>query len=204
MQNFLNEGKGLLIFGKNGFYDKNGKKTFSNYLSELGSFSINELNNKGNIAERHTIQYSSVLGRNIAVDNDLLILNQFLPLTAEDIGKDNIRLGKYFLDNDNEKQTVNSGIVLSEKNNGRIVWFGFQLSQISGNKAQENTVEKLIFNSIEWLSPNPFLMLKPLPGKYNLPVIISNIITDTKSISITSLEQYSSNNINANFFIECK
>ena len=202
LQKFLNEGKGLLIFGKIGFYDKDGKKTFSNYLSELGSFTISKLNTKGNIAERHTIQYSSVLGRNIAADNDLLILNQFPPLAAEVTGKDNTRLGKYFLDSDNEKQTVNSGIVLSEKYNGRIVWFGFQLSQIIGNKTQENTVEKLIFNSIEWLSPNPFFMIKPLPGKYNVPVIISNIITDTKSISITSLEQYYSNNVNANFFID--
>jgi len=199
---FLTEGKGLLIFGKIGFYDKEGKKTFSNYLSELGSSTISELNTKGKIAERHTIQYSSVLGRNIAADNDLLILNQFPPLAAEVTGKDNTRLGKYFLDSDNEKQTVNSGIILSEKYNGRIVWFGFQLSQIIGNKTQENTVEKLIFNSIEWLSPNPFLMLKPLPGKYNIPVIISNIITDTKSISITSLEKYYSNNVNANFFID--
>jgi hypothetical protein len=202
LQNFLNEGKGLLIFGKIGLYDKNGKKTYSNYLSELGGFSINELHTKGKIAERHTIQYSSVLGRNIPVDNDLLILNQFPPLAAEVIGKDNILLGKYDLDSDNEKQTVKSGIVLSEKYNGRIVWFGFQLSQIIGNKNQENTFEKLIFNSIEWLSPNPFLMLKPLPGKYKVPVIISNIITDTKSISISSLEQYYSNNVNVNFFID--
>ncbi len=204
LQNFLNEGKGLLIFGKIGLYDKNGKETYSKYLSELGGFSVNEFNTKGKIAERHTIQYSSVLGRNIAVDNDLLILNQFPPLAIKLIRKDVIQLGKYVLDMDNEKQTVNSGIVLSERNRGRIVWFGFQLSQIIGDKTQENTVEKLIFNSIEWLSATPFLMLKPLPGKYNVPVIITNIITDTKSISITSLEQYYSNNVNANFFIDAK
>jgi len=201
LQNFLNEGKGLLIFGKIGLYDKNGQKTYSNYLSELGGFSINELT-KGKIAERHTIQYSSVLGRNITTDNDLLIINQFQPLAAEVTDKDIIQLGKYVFDSDNEKQTANSGIILSTRNNGRIVWFGFQLSQIIGDKSQENTVEKLIFNSIEWLSPNPFLMLKTLPGKYNVPVLISNIITDTKSISITSLEQYYSNNVNANFFID--
>jgi len=204
LQNFLNEGKGLLILGKIGLYDKNGKKTYSNYLRELGSFTIKELNTKGKIAERHSIQFSSVLGRNIAVDNDLLILNQFQPLASEVIGKDIIQLGKYVSDSDNAKQTANSGIILSERNNGRIVWFGFQLSQIIGDKSQENIVEKLIFNSIEWLSPTPFLMLKSLPGKYNVPVIISNIITDTKSISITSLEQYYLNNVNANFFIDAK
>jgi hypothetical protein len=202
LQNFLNDGKGLLILGKIGVYNKDGKKTFSDYLSELSGFSISDLNTKGKIAERHTIQYSSVLGRNIAADKDLLILNQFPPLAAVVTGKDNIMLGKYVLDSDNEKQYVNSGIVLSEKYNGRIVWFGFQLSQIIGDKTQKNTVEKLILNSIEWLSPNPFLMLKPLPGKYTVPVIIFNIITDTKSISITSLEKYYSNNVNVNFFID--
>jgi hypothetical protein len=202
LQNFLSEGKGLLIFGKIGLYDKDGTRTFSNYLTELGSFRISELDTRGEIAERHSIQYSSVLGRSITADSDLLIINQFKPLAAEVFGKGNVLLGKYVFDNDNEKQTVNSGVVLSEKNNGRIVWFGFQLSQIIGNKSQENTVEKLIFNSIEWLSPNPFLMLKPLPDKYNVPVIISNIITNTKSISITSLEKYYSSNVNANFFID--
>jgi hypothetical protein len=202
LQNFLNEGKGLLILGKIGLYDKYGKKTYSNYLSELGGFSVNELNINGKIAERHTIQYSSVLGRDIVADNDFLILNQFQPLAVDVTDQDIIQLGKYVLDSDNEKQTTNSGIVLSERNNGRIVWFGFQLSQIIGDKSQENTVEKLIFNSIEWISPTPFLMLKPLPGKYNVPVIISNIITDTKSVSINSLEQYYLNNVNANFFID--
>jgi len=202
LQNFLSEGKGLLIFGKIGFYDKDGTRTFSNYLTELGGFSISDLDTRGEIAERHTLQYSSVLGRGITADSDLLIINQFKPLAAEVFGKGNVLLGKYVFGNDNKKQTVNSGLVLSEKYNGRIVWFGFQLSQIIGNKSQENTVEKLIFNSIEWLSPNPFLMLKPLPAKYKVPVIISNIITNTKSISITSLEKYYSSNVNANFFID--
>jgi len=202
LQKFINQGKGLLIFGKIGDYDKDGRKTFSSYLSELAGFSIKELNTKGQIAERHTIQYSSLLGRNIAADNDLLILNQFKPLAADVVGRDNIQLGKYVLDSDNEEETVNSGIVLSEKYNGRIVWFGFQLSQIIGNKKQEHTVEDLIFNSIGWLSPNPFLMLKALPGKYTVPVIIFNIINDTKSISISSLEKYYSNNVYLNFFID--
>ncbi len=202
LQNFLNQGKGLLIFGKIGLYDKDGRKIYSNYLSELSGFIVNELNTKDKIVERHTIQYSSVLGRNIALGNDLLILNQFQPLAADVTNKDINQLGKYVLDIENEKQIAYSGIILSERNNGRIVWFGFQLSQIIGDNLQEKTVEKLIFNSIEWISPTPFLMLKPLPGKYNVPVIISNIITDTKLISITSLEQYYSNNVKANFFID--
>ena len=202
LQNFLNQGKGLLIFGKIGLYDKDGRKIYSNYLSELSGFIVNELNTKDKIVERHTIQYSSVLGRNIALGNDLLILNQFQPLAADVTDKDINQLGKYVLDIENEKQIAYSGIILSERNNGRIVWFGFQLSQIIGDNLQEKTVEKLIFNSIEWISSTPFLMLKTLPGKYNVPVLISNIITDTKSISITSLEQYYSNNVKANFFID--
>ena len=202
LQNFLNQGKGLLIFGKIGLYDKDGRKIYSNYLSELSGLIVNELNTKDKIVERHTIQYSSVLGRNIALGNDLLILNQFQPLAADVTDKDINQLGKYVLDIENEKQIAYSGIILSERNNGRIVWFGFQLSQIIGDNLQEKTVEKLIFNSIEWISSTPFLMLKTLPGKYNVPVLISNIITDTKSISITSLEQYYSNNVKANFFID--
>ena len=202
LQKFLGQGKGLLIFGKIGVYDKDGKKTFSNYLSELSGFSICEFKTKGKIAERHTIQYSSLLGRNIAADDELLILNQFTPLAADIVGKDNILSGRYVLDIENENQSVKSGIVLSEKSNGRIVWFGFQLSQIIGNKTQEDIVENLIFNSIDWLSPNPFFMLKPFPGKYTVPVVIFNIITDTKSISNSSLEKYHSNNVNVNFFID--
>lgn len=202
LQKFINQGKGLLIFGKIGVYDEDGRKTFYSYLSELAGFSISELNTKDKIAERHSIQYSSLLGRNIPADNDLLILNQFIPLAADVVDKDNTQLGQYVLDIDNEKQTVKSGIVLSEKYNGRIVWFGFQLSQIVGNKTQESTIENLIFNSIEWLSPNPFFMLKTLPGEYTVPVIIFNIVDDTKSLSVSSLEKYYLNNVNLNFFID--
>jgi hypothetical protein len=202
LQEFLDDGKGLLIFGKIGLYDEKGRKNVTGFLKKSGGFKIKEVDTKDEIAERHTLPASSAICRNINSVNSLLILNQYKPLVAETASKDIEVIGEYLFDKGNDKQYTNSGIVLSERNNGRIVWFGFQLSQILSDRSQEVIVEKLIFNSIVLLSPTPILMFGISPKQKTVPVIISNFIFDAKSISSETLEQLYLNDIRANFFID--
>lgn len=202
LQEFLNDGNGLLIFGKTGIYNEEGEKNFAGFLQNSAGFNIKEINTKGEIAEGHSLPTSSVICRNIKFDKNLIILNQYKPLVVESESKDVKPIGEYVFNEKNKKQFTNSGIALSEKNNGRIVWFGFQLSQILGDKSQEKIIEKLIFNSIEWLSTTPILMFNAFPKENTIPVIISNNISDVTSVSTETLEQFYLKDIRANFFID--
>jgi hypothetical protein len=204
LQSFLNEGKGLLILGKTGTYDGEGKKISVDFIQESVGFSYKELNTVKEISERHTLWSSSVICRNLKDIEDILILNHYQPLVVEEMNKRTKPVGEYILENDNYGEAENCGIMLSERNNGRVVWFGFQLSQILADRSQKNVVEKLIFNSIEWLSPVPIVMVRPCPDNFEVPIVISNIITDEEAISIEFLEQYYSNDIYANFFLDDK
>jgi len=164
LREFLSDGKGLLIFGKIGTSDAEGRETFSNYLTELSNLSIRDLNTAGKTAEHHTIKKSSLLGRNITGDYDLLILNKFQPLAASVNGENVIQTGKYVLDSKNKNRTESTGIILSEQKSGRIAWFGFQFSQIIGNETQENTVEKAYFQLNRMAFTQSISIAQTLPG----------------------------------------
>ena len=202
LKEFLANGKGLFILGNFGTHDKEGEKNITDFLLENTGFSYKFLDIQNKIAERHTLPITSPICRNLIPGTELLIMNQYQPLAVNNVGNKVKPLGEYLLQSDDKNEMTNSGIVLSERNKGRIIWFGFQLSQIIGDKSQQLVVEKLIYNTIDWLSNKPILMLTPWPENYQIPVLIINEITDIKALSNESLEQYYSNEISSNFFFD--
>lgn len=196
---FLDSGKGLLIFGKIGEYDTNGKRKYENFLQRNANFIYTELYTQQKISERHSIS-SSVLSRKLNVGTDLLILNNYNPLAVFSTSGNVNHTGEYILHDDKISSKEYSGIVQSDENPGRIIWFGFQLSQILGDKAQEKTVKQLIFNSVEWLSPLPVLLLKQWPENFTIPVVISAIVKDSKTISSDLVEEFLAKQLKVNFF----
>ncbi len=190
---FINEGKGLLIFGKMGTYDVNGKKNRENFISSLCGFSAYALNSNGRIAESVSINDDSFLANGIPFGSSLTVMNRFTPLFAK---------GGKFLSQAEYQPDKKSAVVSVEKNNGRIVWFGFQLSQISGDKSKEKIVEKIIFNSIEWLSGKPVFQLAQWQVKNKTPVLISNLIVDLNKVSKDVLNELYELNLKSNFFID--
>ncbi len=193
---FVNEGKGLIILGEIGSYNEDGKKSKGNFINDLCGFLYYQLETQGEIAERHTITANSFLSRGIPFSAEITIINRFAPLYAR-VKNDEQKLGKYILKNENDNEK--SGIVAVSKGKGRVVWFGFSLSQIS---AEDDIVEKIIFNSIEWLSDKPFLQLAPMFRGDKVPVVISNLIKDPNQISDELLNELYSDSIKSNFFIE--
>jgi hypothetical protein len=202
LNDFLHSGKGLLVFGKLGTYNQNRTRNKSDFLLKNSGFSYKELNTGDNISEFHTLNISSVIGRGFNYDDELQILNQYPPLVTENIGKNVKTCGQYILNDDIEKNGIKSSIVFSEKSNGRIAWIGFQLSQIGSTMTEGSIIEKLIFNSIEWISQTPVVMLNPLPENFNFPVLFTNIITDDNSISPEIIERFESADTRMNFFLE--
>lgn len=200
--NFLNSGKGLFVIGKLGEYNELGRKSDSKFLLNYAGFGYTDLVINNKISAVHTLNSPSVICKGLKYDNGLLILNSSAPLVAESISSNVKSIGYYNLNESSTRNENGSGIVFSEKGNGKVVWFGFRLSQIGNKKSAGSIVEKLIFNSIEWLSQIPVVMIKLWPGNYKLPVLFVNTLIDKKLFSPEALGKFKIENSQSNFFID--
>lgn len=201
LKRFLNSGKGLLVCGKLGEYDTDGRRRKEGFLSNAGGFNYEDLETGNNISQVHSLNISSVLCKGLKYDDDLLILNNYKPLVVKTISEKINSVGEFILKQKSSDKENNPGIIYSE-DKGKIVWCGFQLSQVGSEISRGSTFERLLFNSIEWLSQKPFVMLKTWPGHFEFPVLITNTIIDTKIITRDALKQYKTAGIKENFFIE--
>ncbi len=201
LKRFLNSGKGLLVCGKLGEYDTDGRRRKEGFLSNAGGFNYEDLETGNNISQVHSLNISSVLCKGLKYDDDLLILNNYKPLVVKTISEKINSVGEFILKQKSSDKENNPGIIYSE-DKGKIVWCGFQLSQVGSEISRGSTFERLLFNSIEWLSQKPVVMLKTWPGHFEFPVLITNTIIDTKIITRDALKQYKTAGIKENFFIE--
>ena len=200
---FLNDGKGLLIFGKFDVYDSEGNKKYIHPFQEIAGFGFSDLNTEDKIAEQIKLS-SSVININLSGEDEFLVLNRFNPLVANYLDKNCKVIGNYSFPDDKSETEKNPAVIMLEKNNGRILWFGMQLSQILGDKEEDAVVEKLIFNSINWLSQYPVLAITKWPKNYTVPVIISSVLNNPKSISENLFNQILPRENKINFFINIK
>jgi len=202
LNEFLKNGKGILVFGQLGLYTENGSKSNSNFLLNNGGFGVENLIIGDEISESIKLNTSNVICRNVNFDDNLLVMNQYAPLVANVIDKSVKSCGIYGVNEIHEKEKNKSGIVFSEKNNSKVVWFGFQYSQIGSSNKRGSVLEKIIFNSIEWLSQKPVVMLNRWPAEYKLPVLLNCVLANKSSVTSQNLDQLQSADVLINFFLE--
>ncbi len=61
---------------------------------------------------------------------------------------------------------------------GRLLWFGFQLSQISVDDDGKEALQKVIFNSIEWLAGKPIAWINHWPSNFNSATVFTSMINN--------------------------
>jgi hypothetical protein len=126
------------------------------------------------------INKTNILGRSSSSPN-LLILNQ-LPIYYNVAQLESSSVLASFNENKTEPatNTVYPCITSVEKGNGRIIWFGFQLSQISSSESEINPLNELIFNSINWLAKKPAVWVTQFPNNYNSVSLFTYKVEDIK------------------------
>ena len=180
LKEFLDLGGGVLILGKLGEFDEVGRRVKTDILSEISGIKANVMQNQSNTAYKLKINKSNILVKSSSSPN-LLILNQF-PIYYDEalLESSSVLASVNETKNESASSTVYPCITSVEKGNGRIIWFGFQLSQISANANETIPLSELIFNSINWLAKKPEVWINRFPDKYNSLSIFTFIVDDTK------------------------
>ena len=204
IQDFLKVGNGLFILGKLGVQDDDGNHRRNDLLQSLGGFHVSEFLDRDVYAKNHTLYANNFLTHNLQINSRLIVLNKYPLLYAEYNSGKIMKLGEYLNEDISyEDHLVNkSGIVRIEKDNGRLLWFGFQLSQISVDDDTE-ALQKIIFNSIEWLAGKPIAWVNQWYDELKFAAAFTSIIENPADISTDMLAPFafSSQVINNNIFI---
>jgi hypothetical protein len=136
------------------------------------------------------------------MDLEYLILNNFNPLYANEIPLNANPLGNYLLDHYKEDRVSNfKGAVAIEKEKGKVLWFGFQLAQISLDRENRSFFDQIIINAINWLAGNPLIWVNRFPKFYSSATLFSVWINNINTTLNKELPIYKKLNVPLNFFI---
>ncbi len=183
LQDFLKEGKGLFILGKLGLQDDYGNIRREDLLQSLTGLKVYEFLNRNTIAKNHILYANNFLTHSLQINTSLVVLNNFQLLYTVNTSGKIIDLGGYILEDNSEDHLLDkSGIVKIENEKGRILWFGFQLSQIPVDDKTE-VLQKLIFNSIKWLAAKPTIWINPWPSDFNSATAFTSMINNPKGVT---------------------
>jgi hypothetical protein len=202
LKEFLDLGGGVLILGRLGEFNEMGKEKETDFLYEISGIKANEMQNQSTTAWKLNINKTNILGRSSSSPN-LLILNQ-LPIYFNVAQLESSSVLASFNENKTEPATniVYPCITSVEKGNGRIIWFGFQLSQISSSESEINPLNELIFNSINWLAKKPAVWVNQFPHNYNSVSLFTFKVEDIKLFTEQILPILKARQITSVFLIQ--
>jgi hypothetical protein len=205
LQDFLNEGKGLFILGKLGVKDDNGNYRQLDGLQSLAGIQVNEFLDRNTIAKNHALYANNFLSHNVQSNSSLIVMNNFPLLYTENALSKIIKLGEYISKDNSEDHLIDkAGIVKFENEKGRLLWFGFQLSQISVSGDEREVLQKLIFNSIEWLAGKPIVWINSWPFNFNSATVFTSMIRNPNEFTFEMSAPFAIQSIviRTNFFLK--
>jgi len=178
LQDFLEEGKGLFILGRLGVQDDYGNNRLKDLLQSLGGFKVNEFLDRNVIAKNHILYANNFLTHNLQINTSLTVMNNFPLLYIENTSGKIRQFGEYVTEDGSYDDHLlrKSGIAMIENGKGKILWFGFQLSQISVDDEAE--LPKIIFNGIDWLAAKPIAWLNPWYLNFNSATVITGNLSE--------------------------
>jgi len=203
LQDFLEEGKGLFILGKLGVQNFDGETRLKDLLQSLGGFQVNEFLDRNTIAKKHALYANNFLSHNVQSNSSLIVMNNFPLLYTENASSKIMKLGEYISEDNSEDHLIDkSGIVKFENEKGRILWFGFQLSQISVD--DNEALQKLIFNSIEWLAGKPMAWINQWYLDFSSATVFTSILGNPKEFTFEMTAPFAIQSIvvKNNFFLK--
>jgi hypothetical protein len=201
LQDFLKEGKGLFILGKLGMQNDDGINRRDDLLQSLGGFQVNEFLEINVIAKKHALYANNSLLHNVQSNSSLIVMNNFPLLYTENASSKIIKLGEYISKDNSEDRFIDkAGIVKFENENGRLLWFGFQLSQISVDD-ESDLLEKVIYNGIKWLAGKPIVWINPWPFNFNSATVFTSVLENPKVFTGNEAEPFKTYSVKNSFFL---
>jgi hypothetical protein len=201
LKEFLSIGKSIFIFGKLGSFDPQLKTRRPEALEILTGLKTEELSVENEISEQFFFN-SNFLTQDLNEESGYLILNKLNPLYAEEIPLKTNILGNYMLDGSKESNVnYSAGATAIENEKGKILWFGFQLSQVSLDEENKPFFDQIILNAINWLAGNPLIWVNDFPAFYGSATLFSVWVDNINAFFNKSMPIFKEENVPLNLFI---
>ena len=202
LKEFLDLGGSVLILGRLGEFNQMGKEKETDFLYEISGIKANLLENQKSNSWHLNVNNSNILSKSSSLKN-LQVLNQFPVYYNEARMMSNQILARFNETiNESETSTIYPAITSVEYGYGKIIWFGFQLSQISSSESEINPLNELIFNSINWLEKKPAVWVNQFPHNYNSVSLFTFKVEDIKLFAEQILPILKARQITSVFLIE--
>ena len=188
LNQLLEEGKGILLTGNFADYDEEGNKRTGNH-NNLPDFEITKFDKDEQLSVNHFLNGNTPFSEGLKSGQKILLSFKPLLYYARNISGNARPEGSYML-----SEYDFPGIVSEEVTNGRLLWFGFNLSQIIDKHR-----DLLISNSLKWLSSRPEVFINNWPGNSEYSVVLyKNLETVNELDSIKNPEI---NSLSVNYFV---
>ncbi len=188
LEQLIEEGKGILLTGNFAVFDERGnKRTLIN--NDLPGFDISRVSKNAKLSVNHYLEGSTPFSDGLKPGQKILLsVNPELFYASGFSGSAHPE-GSYLL-SDNEF----SGIVSNSISNGRLLWYGFSLSQLI-----DKNRDVLLSNSLKWLSSQPQTFINYWPGQYTFSLILYKNVEGPNSLDSTLI--HPANPERLNYFI---
>lgn len=185
IKQLLDEGKGILLTGNFAEFDEKGNRRTAGD-GDLKGFHITKVSLDGKLSVNHFLQGSTPFSEGLKPGQKILLSGNPALFSASGLSDNAHPEGAYLLAEDNYPGIVSGSIL-----NGRLLWFGFSLSQlIDKNK------DLLLFNSFGWLASKPDAFINYLPGNSAFSVILYKNVEGSSGLDTAEGDQSTKGKIN--------
>lgn len=207
IKKFVEKGGSVFVTGGTATYSDEGKWRGWNFFTEVFGMSFNREIKAEETFKVHTLRGNLPLTGGIPTGYTLKIATWDRPIYAEVLEPRTTQVS-FWYDYRHEAGLVmeeikkSAGITYGTYGKGRFVWYGFEINSIYGGDQEDNIYfERLLINSINWLTYNPTSYIQDWPSQYDAAaIIVPSIGNEEWNIhNITRL--LSDNKISPTYFI---
>lgn len=183
IKKFLENGGSIFATGGTASYSYDGKWRGWQFLSEVFGMRFEKEIGSDDESKVHTLRGGLPLTSNIPTGFPLRVATWDNPMAAEVLDPRttqvsfwyNYRLEEGLVREEIKKST---GVAYGTYGEGRFVWMGFEINSVIGSKEDYIYFDKLLHNSITWLSYGPLANVSDWPNGYSAAAVITPVLSD--------------------------
>jgi len=183
IKEYLKIGGGIFVIGQLGLYDESGRVRMKSILENIFGITLNTLPINKASSNKLEIEPSNTLSRSTNYNSDLLVLSQLTNYYSQNTSSELSILAKYDIQSLTEDVNDYPAIISGEQENGKLIWCGFQLSQLSASSNLNCLQNELVFNSIDWLADKPVVWVNQFPSNYESAALFTFEINNLKNFN---------------------
>ena len=182
IKKFIEKGGSVFATGGTATYSDEGKWRGWNFFTEIFGMNFTREVKPEETYKVHTLRGNLPLTGGVPTGYTLKIATWDRPIYAEVLEPRTTQVS-FWYDFRHEAGLVmeeikkSAGIAYGTYGKGRFVWYGFETNSVLGQQEDFIYFEKLLLNSINWLTYNPTSYIKDWPASYDAAAIIVPTIT---------------------------